>query len=383
MQKLVPFVTAALFFGNNWAIAETLSARVPHPQTISGQRPVTRVPQNTQPVPARPIGHKMPGPGGGGTPVEVLRIKPLKEFVSLDGQKPLIAETSEGPLYYDFNEEGHLESEVLGQYGKYIVGRYYYDRHGRFDRIEYTDGSVIAGRYCANGKLCALYSNQGRGIGFTYREGKDGYTRDVSPTENSYEFHSAVALLRLKQPAPWWPETMEHAENVDEGDGAKTSLPEYPGNPFPNAPKTPGPDGQPIPTIPVSGERSDPGPPDHPEGVDLIPIGGNHGGNEPGGDGGRGGGGPVGEIKDAIDLARREVMIAQCRKKCSGTARALSNRCSSAPTFSDAYLCEAKVLNFEEKCQINCDLGDFTWEWTKQEPPVDYFPWKKDRSMRN
>lgn len=197
-------------------------------------------PQNPQ----EPVKQRMPLPHTPDSPQPVLktfRVKPLKMYNML--KRPYIATTAEGHIVYLYDDNVLTEERIIAPN---IVGKYTYDRSGRFERINYSDGISIAATYGNAGELIRLASSNGRSIGFNYHRNQSGSIRPVTPMENAFEFHSAVALLRLEQEPFWWRAPAPAMENLkgDEGENGQTTspdnpwdAPEYPHDPFPDAPK--------------------------------------------------------------------------------------------------------------------------------------------------
>lgn len=147
---------------------------------------------------------RLPSPGTGDTPVlkSPIRINPIQMY-NLGG-KPFLADTADGQVYYLYEGENLVE-EHIGHGDDMITGRYTYGRDGRFEALTYSDGITISAKYGNDSELLMLTSGSGRSIGFSYRRNDAGAISVVTPTRNFLEFHSAVALLRLKRPPHWWP----------------------------------------------------------------------------------------------------------------------------------------------------------------------------------
>lgn len=148
----------------------------------------------------QPLRQRMPAPGSEGTPVSTIRINPVTVYAV--GNRPDSKETNEGQVLM-FYADGQLASERIVD--SRVVGRYLYDRNGRFDRIEYDDGIVITAQYEGDEELRTLTSYNGRTIAFAYREAADKSIGKVTPTnENNLQFHSALAILRMKEVPFYW-----------------------------------------------------------------------------------------------------------------------------------------------------------------------------------
>lgn len=299
----------------------------------------------------------MPQPGSNGAPtLERIKFDPVQ--LHTWGDRLLGATRDEGVIQYVY-EGNRITQEEIGPTGQ-IEGNYRYDRQGRLDRIEYTDGTSISAKYGGNNELLALTSNEGRSVGFQYTRTFDGQVNAVTPTESSLQFHSAVAVLRMKK-LPHWMQPAVH-----EGMSAARDV----------APEI-GPDGTIIITIvgdklPKDGEEEDSGP----SGVDFVPIGGSGMGN------GGGGGGVVGEAADAIALARREAVIKNCLNKCSQDFVWVSRQCDTGPTLQDRAGCYELGIWARDNCTIACNTGDYMHKWRNDFPKPDYTPWKKNTKSR-
>ncbi|MFD2367581.1 hypothetical protein [Pseudoduganella sp. GCM10020061] len=139
-----------------------------------------------------------------------IRVNPI-EMVPLRG-RPYVATSGEGRIHYFYENDRLVQEQIGDRDDETIVGDYVYDEHGRLDRIEYDDGIIISAKYGSYGQLDSLASNQGRTIGFGYCANQNGAIRAVTPTQNFLEFHSGVALLRLKYRPAWWPALMDRTE---------------------------------------------------------------------------------------------------------------------------------------------------------------------------
>lgn len=282
------------------------------------------------------IAHKMPG----AEELPVLKTQKMRfnpaQLHRFGGRLDAVSR-QEGDFYFRYDGTRITHESSLGS----LEGRYSYDRSGRFDRIDYNDGTSITAVYGTNNELIGLKASSGRTIAFQYIE-ENNSPSNVTPTENSLEFHSAVAVLRMQR-LPLWMRTSQEQIRLDE-------------NPDPSTPAG---------TIVVTGSRE-------PTGVDLIPIGGPGPYRSGGGDLPR----PE-DVKDLIDLYRRERLIASCLSGCEGTYRIIERGCATGPTFSQRMECMDKAIEFQARCDIACNTGDYTHEWQGKRPPPDYFPWKR------
>lgn len=257
-----------------WALASQtmVLAQVRQPMLL-------RTPEIPQQPANQPIQKPMFLPG------TMLRVNPIKIYNML--KRPYIATTAEGHIVYLYDDNVLTEERIIGSD---TVGKYTYGRTGRFERLDYSDGISIAASYGDAGELVKLTSSNGRSIGFNYHRNSGGAIRPVTPMENALEFHSAVALLRLKRQPVWWSPPATPMENLkdNEGKNGKTTspdnpdnpwgAPEYPYDPFLNAPKSP--DGTPVIEVDGSPEPPDtdpglsplPTPPVHDGGVDVTSV---------------------------------------------------------------------------------------------------------------
>lgn len=226
MQSWKTPMMAMTFIATCSSVAMIAMAQVRAPAQAIGQSALVR--------------HKMPAPSD--FPVlklERMRFNPV-QLHRLGGRLSGITR-QEGD--FDFQYSGNQITHESND--KNLQGRYVYGRDGRFDRIEYNDGVSITAQYGNNNELISLTSTSGRTIGFYYDEEADSPISSVTPVENSLEFHSAIAVLRMKK-MPIWMGILQEKIKLDED------------------PQPPTPAG----TIIVTGTRD-------PSGVDLIPIGGN------------------------------------------------------------------------------------------------------------
>lgn len=336
------------------------------------------------PYPENSVKQAMPLPGTPGAPMPVLktlRVKPLKMYNMM--KRPFLATTAEGHVAYLYRNDNELAGERIVGPNTDVVGKYIYARDGRFERIDYTDGTSISASYGDANELVKLTSSSGRAIRFSYHRSHDGTIRAVTPTANALEFHSAVALLRLKQEPVWWRAPVPAMENLNQDDGknGKTTstdnpwnAPEYPHDPFPDAPKSP--DGTPI--IEVSGSPeppdTDPGlsplpiPPVQDAGVDIAPDGGS---------GGRGGNTDPGIIKDLDDFATFKDKQKKCHQQCFDYRYDVDQYCKTGPNYRAFDQCVRKSGRFYSRCVNACDKGDWDHDFQHKMTPQekDFFPW--------
>jgi hypothetical protein len=250
------------------------------------------------------------------------------------------ATREDGDITFHY-EGGQITQEEIG-FSSPIIGRYKYDRHGRFDRIEYSDGMSIIAKYGDNNELLTLSSNNGRSIGFQFA---DDAIRLVTPTVNPLAFHSVVAVLRMRT----MPELLVRPpqEFLKDEDG----------------------DSPPIPTVHVPGQRL---PDSGPSPIDFIPIGGNGGGS-----GGGGGGNP---LQDGVDFAADMYLKRNCLVGCNVRTALLTRLCETGPTLADQIECHAKVMtHWTNRCQVACLTKDYQHRWQLDFPEPVYAPWRKSK----
>lgn len=156
------------------------------------------------------VGHKMAGTGD----LPVLKLERMRfNPVHLHWLGGRLAGITRQEGDFDFQYGGNQITHESND--KNLQGRYVYDRDGRFDRIEYNDGVSITAQYGDNNELISLTSTSGRTIGFYYDEQAESPISSVTPLENSLEFHSAIAVLRMKK-MPIWMGMLQEKIKLDE-----------------------------------------------------------------------------------------------------------------------------------------------------------------------
>lgn len=387
MLRLCNVLTAVVLLANCYALSATAQVSKAVPSSTISQRNVGLAPAPISTPKSTTVRRQISKPGVESTPVSKapIRLNPI-QLSNLAG-RPFMANTVEGQLLYVYDEnDEYLVAEHVGTGPNMIVGHYTYDRHGQFEKLTYSDGVTITATYNAKGKLAKLTSEAGRSIGFHYYENDAGETDQVTPTKNSLAFHSAVALLRLKDQPYWWPASappMEHLLQSD-GDGGKATpsgsgweqeYPQYPHDPFPGSPKTP--DG--ISQIPISAPAPMPSKlpppfvqPVYNDGIQIIPTGSGPGRSPSPGI-------IAGEFGGMRDLETDMKAQARCHNQCTIIRADINKRCKTGPTWADKDECWEKMDNFMYHCETACDTKDYQLDFYKAWTPEqkNFAPWER------
>lgn len=339
-------ILLVMLTATSYGSVASAQVRTPFP-TMPATQPVPLPEKATQTPPQPgPTRHKMPLPPAQAPIPDVIRYDAAM-LIHLRGQL-VGAMRGEDAVSFKF-ENGVLTQETIAGQDT-VRGDYKYDRHGRLDRVEYSDGPTIQAHYGSQNELQSLTSDNGRTIRFSYRDGI-GDGSSVAPA--SKHFQGALALLRMEKLPIVLITPLEQLLRND-----STGL-EY------SQHKTP--------TITINAPRL---PDNEASPIDFIPIGGSGGGG--GGGGGKkgsGGSGPP-SLGEVLDAGQRVYLTVLCRRGCGRSFEWINNGCGGGPTFRDQMQCRAKAVFFRDRCNLACDMGDFTQDWQQNSPPIDFFPWQ-------
>lgn len=377
------------------ASQSVVTAQVSRARPIQHQlmSPSMPEPQIQQQVKVAPVKRQMSQPGTEDMPVSQapIRINPIQMYNL--ARKPFMAETEEGQVVY-FYEGERLIEEHIGHGEEMIVGQYRYDRYDRFEHLVYSDGISITAKYGSRGELLTLTSGSGRAVGFHYPVNEEGQISVITPSRNFLQFHSAVAILRLKRQPYWWPATIPPLEHLREAEGKEGKATpsgngweegnEYPYDPFPGTPKTP--DG--TSEIQVVAPRLPPAKlpppfvnPVYRDGLEIIPTGGPGAGRPPTP---KGGGIIAGELEGLEGFDTKIKMKERCHNFCAVISKQINARCKTGPTLSDKDDCWDKRDNFNYRCATACDMGDYQLDFIDSMSPEqkDFAPWDPNWKVR-
>lgn len=181
-------ICVALLVATGYSPVATAQVRAPF-FAEPVQQPVP-LPQTPPPSPPSkgPVGHKMPLPDATPT-LDVVRYK-AASMIRMRGEL-VGALRADGAVSFTFENGAIKQEDIAGK----ARGDYKYDRHGRLDRIEYSDGPTIQAHYGSQNELQSLTSDNGRTVRFHYGDGV-GDGSAVAPT--TIYFQSALALLRMQ-----------------------------------------------------------------------------------------------------------------------------------------------------------------------------------------